>query len=153
MSSKYSTLQQLADTLPVPPLSALDDADYRVLWHDFADRKQAIEDTLKTVRITAGAFLDEHMDRIARLAEFEWSEAADSHLQALLEQAGFDAGSELAVRSSANIEDGNQHSFAGIFSTHLSVQGLPALKTAVLDVWRSGVSRQAILEQIGRAHV
>ncbi|KPZ05169.1 Pyruvate phosphate dikinase PEP/pyruvate binding subunit [Pseudomonas amygdali pv. ulmi] len=99
MSSKYSTLQQLADTLPVPPLSALDDADYRVLWHDFEDRKQAIEDTLKTVRITAGAFLDEHMDRIARLAEFEWSEAADSHLQALLEQANFDAGSELAVRS------------------------------------------------------
>ncbi|RMR52679.1 Pyruvate phosphate dikinase PEP/pyruvate binding subunit [Pseudomonas syringae pv. actinidiae] len=148
MSSKYSTLQQLAATLPVPPLSALDDADYRVLWHDFADRKKAIEDTLKTVRITAGAFLDEHMDRIARLAEFEWSEAADSHLQALLEQAGFDAGSELAVRSSANIEDGNQHSFAGIFSTHLSVQGLPALKAAVLDVWRSGVSRQAILERL-----
>ncbi|WP_432719396.1 PEP/pyruvate-binding domain-containing protein [Pseudomonas syringae] len=137
MSSKYSTLKHLAGDLPVPALSALQDADYRVLWQDFASRKQAIEDTLKTVRITAGAFLDEHMDRIARLAEFEWSDAADSHLQALLGQAGFDADSELAVRSSANIEDGNQHSFAGIFSTHLSVKGLPALKAAILDVWRT----------------
>ncbi|MCH5553890.1 PEP/pyruvate-binding domain-containing protein [Pseudomonas syringae] len=148
MSSKYLTLKHLAGDLPVPALSALHDADYRVLWQDFANRKQAIEDTLKTVRITAGAFLDEHMDRIARFAEFEWSDAADGHLQALLGQAGFDADSELAVRSSANIEDGNQHSFAGIFSTHLSVKGLPALKATILDVWRSGVSRQAILERL-----
>ncbi|MCF5554246.1 phosphoenolpyruvate synthase, partial [Pseudomonas syringae] len=81
MSSKYLTLKHLAGDLPVPALSALHDADYRVLWQDFANRKQAIEDTLKTVRITAGAFLDEHMDRIARFAEFEWSAAADGHLQ------------------------------------------------------------------------
>lgn len=148
MSSKYTTLQSLAATLPVPALSALDDADYCVLWKDFAARKQAIEDTLKTVRITAGAFLDEHMERIARLAEFQWSDAADSHLLALLTRTGFDATAELAVRSSANIEDGGQHSFAGIFVTHLSVQGLSAVKAAVLDVWRSGVSRQAILERL-----
>ncbi|MFH7397123.1 hypothetical protein, partial [Pseudomonas syringae group genomosp. 7] len=62
MSSKYSTLKHLSGDLPVPALSALLDADYRVLWQVFASRKQAIEDTLNTVRITAGAFLDEHMD-------------------------------------------------------------------------------------------
>ena len=148
MSSKYTTLQSLAHTLPVPALSALGDADYCVLWKDFAARKQAIEDTLKTVRITAGAFLDEHMDRIARLAEFDWSDAADDHINALLANTGFDEATELAVRSSANIEDGTQHSFAGIFATHLSVQGVQAVKAAVLDVWRSGVSRQAILERL-----
>ncbi|MFI3045417.1 PEP/pyruvate-binding domain-containing protein [Pseudomonas coronafaciens] len=148
MSSKYTTLQSLAHTLPVPPLGALSDADYCVLWKDFSARKQAIEDTLKTVRITAGAFLDEHMDRIARLAEFDWSDAADAHIEALLASGGFDNETELAVRSSANIEDGTQHSFAGIFATHLSVQGVQAVKAAVLDVWCSGVSRQAILERL-----
>ncbi|KPY19581.1 Pyruvate phosphate dikinase PEP/pyruvate binding subunit [Pseudomonas coronafaciens pv. porri] len=102
MSSKYTTLQSLAHTLPVPPLGALSDADYCVLWKDFSARKQAIEDTLKTVRITAGAFLDEHMDRIARLAEFDWSDAADAHIEALLASGGFDNETELAVRSSAN---------------------------------------------------
>ena len=153
MSSKYLTLQTLASQLPVPALTAFTEADFSLMWRDFAERKQAIEDALKTIHITAGAFLDEHMEHVARLADFDWNEFADVHLEARLGLEGLGSGTSLAVRSSANVEDGAQHSFAGIFSTHLSVTGLEPLKAAILDVWRSGISRLAILERVRSSNV
>lgn len=148
MSNKCLTLQNLSKTLPVPALRAFTEADFSLFWHGFEARRQAMEEALKTIRITAGAFLDEHLEHIARLADMEWLDGADAHLEACLAQAGFDADTVFAVRSSANVEDGGQRSFAGIFTTHLQVQGLPPLKAAMLDVWRSVVSRQALLERV-----
>jgi pyruvate,water dikinase len=45
-----------------------------------------------------------------------------------------------AVRSSANLEDGRDFSFAGQFATVLNVQGLEGLLTAVQTVWASARS-------------
>jgi pyruvate,water dikinase len=40
-----------------------------------------------------------------------------------------------AVRSSANIEDGQAHSFAGQFRSVLNLRGAPDVMQAILDVW------------------
>ncbi|WP_186102579.1 PEP/pyruvate-binding domain-containing protein [Burkholderia gladioli] len=152
MTSKFDTLKALGQHLPVPRLTALTDADFAILWRDYAARETAIADLLSTVQVTAAAFLDQHIERIAVLAELEWSDQADRLLMQRLAEAGLDIGTKLAVRSSASVEDGERHSFAGIFSTRLEVQGLQALKAAILDVWRSGVSRAAIVERVRAGH-
>ncbi|KKB61361.1 phosphoenolpyruvate synthase [Robbsia andropogonis] len=148
MTSKYHTLHALSSRLPVPALTALFDADFAILWRDYARRATDIAGILHTVQLTAGAFLDDHIGRISTLAELEWSVAADAHLLMRLRESGFADDAPLAVRSSASVEDGATHSFAGIFTTRLGVKGLGALKAAILDVWRSGVSRAAVLERV-----
>jgi phosphohistidine swiveling domain-containing protein len=42
-----------------------------------------------------------------------------------------------AVRSSATVEDGAQHSFAGQFSTHLDVRGMDRVLQAIISVWEN----------------
>ncbi|KAG8148789.1 PEP/pyruvate-binding domain-containing protein [Burkholderia catarinensis] len=148
MKSKYDTLNALQQHLPVPRLTALSDADFRILWRDYGEREAAIAELLRTVHVTAAAFLDQHIARIAALADLEWSERAGSHLLKRLDEVGLAEHARLAVRSSASVEDGERHSFAGIFSTRLDVQGLEPLKAAILEVWRSGVSRAAIVERV-----
>ncbi|WP_420645496.1 PEP/pyruvate-binding domain-containing protein [Candidatus Leptofilum sp.] len=48
-----------------------------------------------------------------------------------------DLSKAYAVRSSANLEDGQEFSFAGQFATELDVRGVDALVTAVQTVWAS----------------
>ncbi len=57
-----------------------------------------------------------------------------------------------AVRSSANVEDRLDHSFAGQFKTVLDVQGAHELAQAVRDVWASAYSSgvEAYLRRMGR---
>ncbi|WP_321817251.1 MULTISPECIES: PEP/pyruvate-binding domain-containing protein [unclassified Paraburkholderia] len=152
MTSKFDTLKTLSQHLPVPNLTALTDADFAIIWRDYEAREIAIADLLSSLHVTAAAFLDQHIARIAALAELEWSDQADMFLLERLADAGLDADTKLAVRSSASVEDGERHSFAGIFSTRLEIQGLAALKAAILDVWRSGVSRAAIVERVRAGH-
>ena len=50
-------------------------------------------------------------------------------------QETFDSKKYYAVRSSSNIEDAQYHSFAGLFTTYLNVQGLENLLNRVVDIW------------------
>jgi len=63
-----------------------------------------------------------------------------------------DPNQRYAVRSSANVEDRLDHSFAGQFKTVLGVQGADKLAQAVGDVWASARSPgvQAYLNRMGR---
>ncbi|MEM7333069.1 MAG: PEP/pyruvate-binding domain-containing protein [Chloroflexota bacterium] len=56
-----------------------------------------------------------------------------------------------AVRSSANVEDGGQYSFAGQFESVLDVRGVDAILEAVQTVWQSArrESLRPYLEQAG----
>jgi phosphohistidine swiveling domain-containing protein len=45
-----------------------------------------------------------------------------------------------AVRSSANMEDGSQFSFAGQFKSFLNVQGVNHVMDAIIEVWKSASS-------------
>ncbi len=46
-------------------------------------------------------------------------------------------GKRYAVRSSANLEDSEQHSYAGRFRSVLNVEGVDGICAAILDVWAS----------------
>ena len=50
-------------------------------------------------------------------------------------QETFDSKKYYAVRSSSNIEDAQYHSFAGLFTTYLNVQGFENLLNRVVDIW------------------
>jgi pyruvate,water dikinase len=51
-----------------------------------------------------------------------------------------DENKHYAVRSSANIEDSNEHSFAGQFKTFLNVQGIDGIVEAIEAIWSSALS-------------
>ncbi|MFN2304322.1 MAG: PEP/pyruvate-binding domain-containing protein [Anaerolineales bacterium] len=52
----------------------------------------------------------------------------------------FDQQKLYAVRSSSNFEDAHFHSFAGLFTTYLNVQGTLELQNRIIDVWRTSDS-------------
>ena len=56
-----------------------------------------------------------------------------------------------ALRSSANIEDGQDYSFAGQFKSFLHVQGIDSLVQSIEDIWASTRSHhvQSYLEKVG----
>jgi len=51
-----------------------------------------------------------------------------------------DGNKHYAVRSSANIEDSSEHSFAGQFKTLLNVQGIGGIVEAIEAIWSSALS-------------
>lgn len=55
-----------------------------------------------------------------------------------------DPGSSYAVRSSAGVEDGQRHSFAGQFTSVLNVRGLDDVLAAVTRVWDSAAAPRAL---------
>jgi phosphohistidine swiveling domain-containing protein len=87
----------------------------------------------------------------------------DAYLDSIRDEAGTMAkvradltrsivpGKRYAVRSSANLEDSEQHSFAGRFRSVLNVEGVDAICAAILDVWAStrDPSVQAYLRKAG----
>jgi phosphohistidine swiveling domain-containing protein len=66
--------------------------------------------------------------------------------------ARIDSSSLYAVRSSADLEDGGSHSFAGQFATVLDVRGLAEIMEAIKTVWDSAGSPavQSYLERNGK---
>lgn len=148
MSSKYRTLAALSGTVPVPALFALEEAQLAGLWCNFEAVRGQVRAVLDNIRLTAGAFLDRHLDQLDAIEPLQWAADADARLAALLSAAGLSLADALAVRSSGGIEDGAAHSFAGIFESVLGVHGLPALRDAVARVWRSGLSRRAVIERL-----
>ncbi len=50
----------------------------------------------------------------------------------------------VAVRSSVSAEDGDEHSFAGQFESHLDVSGMDAVIARVRDCWASAFSERAV---------
>jgi phosphohistidine swiveling domain-containing protein len=76
---------------------------------------------------------------------FEMASASPAELEAAVERLGL----PLAVRSSANCEDGVSTSFAGQFESYLNLQSLEAVQEAVLKC-RNAVASASVLEYCGR---
>lgn len=69
-----------------------------------------------------------------------------------LHEEKFAASTLLAVRSSAGSEDGDEHSFAGIFESFTDVQGFDGVLAAVQRVWCSALSEKS-LSYAGHRHL
>ena len=148
MTNKYTTLCALSSTLPVPRLFALTEADLSDLWEGYDDLREQIDRILASIRLTAAAFLDDHLDELSQILGPRWRCDAGSWLSARLGEAGMNLNAPLAVRSSCSIEDMAAHSFAGVFTSCLNVHGLIAIQDAIEKVWCSSFGRTAILERL-----
>lgn len=148
MSGKYHQLKKLSSELPVPPLTAITEQDLSVLWENYSAIRKAIERILTTIDLTSSAFLDEHMSELARLVRPQWHPEARKLLSARLGEVGLGFENIFAVRSSCSEEDALNHSYAGVFTTCLDVQGAPALQQAIEDVWSSNFGRAALMERL-----
>ena len=72
-------------------------------------------------------------------------------IEKLLESI-IDEGKYYSVRSSANVEDSSQFSFAGQFETYLHLKGLTSIMEAVESTWNSSNSEHADAYLSGLAH-
>ncbi|MBI5032306.1 MAG: hypothetical protein HZB51_17385 [Chloroflexi bacterium] len=63
-----------------------------------------------------------------------------------------DPNRQYAVRSSANVEDGIEHSFAGQFNSLLNVQGIDSLMRAIREIWDS-VSTSVVQAYLQKANI
>lgn len=146
--SKLKTLMDLAIDLPVPPLTAIGQSDFSRLFLNEAQIMEQVRRTLLEIKVTAGAFLDIHLSQLPVHSDVQWSLDADFILRNRLLSVGINLDELVAVRSSADVEDGEKSSFAGIFTTVLNVHGLEDLKNAIVQVWFSSWGRAAVLERI-----
>ena len=80
----------------------------------------------KTLVLVWDAYLDSVRDEPGTLAKVR-EELARSIVP----------GKRYAVRSSANLEDSEHHSYAGRFRSVLNVEGVDGICAAILDVWGS----------------
>ncbi len=143
---KFETLRALSASLPVPALTALDDADFAALWINFDAMCLRVERVLTAINLTASAFLDEHFQELQAEAQPRWAVDADAKLLAVLQRVELDPAGLLAVRSSGAMEDSSAQSYAGLFVTRLGVTGLPALRDAIEAVWSSQFSRGVLMQ-------
>ncbi|RMV71050.1 hypothetical protein ALP05_200026 [Pseudomonas caricapapayae] len=148
MSGKYLTLKMLAQHTPVPTLVGLQEIDFKKLWDNYEDLLHQLQDVLQAIQLTAGAFLDKHLETLQLLGPVQWRPDARNYLESCLTEAGINIQQPLAVRSSSSIEDGTSHSFAGIFDSWLGVSGWEMLFDAIEGVWRSSFSHRAIVERL-----
>ena len=103
-------------------------------------------------------FLDQ-MVAMPRTFVIQWTAfvAAEQDETAVLQtlrseiETVLDENRPYAVRSSANVEDGGQYSFAGQFESVLDVQGVDAILEAIQTVWHSArrESLRPYLDQAG----
>ncbi|MBB6157629.1 hypothetical protein HDC30_004880 [Pseudomonas sp. JAI115] len=148
MSGKYLTLKTLAQRTSVPTLVGLQESDFKRVWDNYEELQQQLRDVLQVIQLTAGAFLDKHLEQLQLLAPVQWRPDARDYLESRLTEADINVHQPLAVRSSCAIEDGTSHSFAGIFDSWLDVSGWDVLFDAIEGVWRSGFSHRAIVERL-----
>ncbi len=82
---------------------------------------------------------ESRMQAASDLARLLVSEPLSPDLSSCLPEAisRLDAGRPLAVRSSATVEDLQEHSFAGIFASELGVVGAEQVEAAIREVWAS----------------
>ncbi|RQP21741.1 PEP/pyruvate-binding domain-containing protein [Piscinibacter terrae] len=147
-SGKYATLQALSGQLPIPAFFGLQEAQRARLWLNAEAIQAEAQAILHNIHFTAAAFLDRDLAQLDACAPLAWHPEADQVLLEWLAAAGLAPDAQLAVRSSASIEDGTVNSFAGVFDTVLHVSGLPALRAAIERVWRSSFSRRAAMERL-----
>lgn len=86
-------------------------------------------------------------------AHLRFQEGDDTVLEQIQRELSsvLDPDKPYAVRSSANLEDGSERTFAGQFTTTLNVQGIPEILQALQTIWESAESPEmsAYLEANG----
>jgi rifampicin phosphotransferase len=149
--AKYRTLSELSARFDVPSAVHIDQEFLSRLFPTLdavAVQAAAIVDR---VFRTAGSRLGEDIDEMNHILDHV---VPDSSNDTILDQKmvrGFNSSwpsVEFAVRSAAHVEDSHARSFAGIFESVLCVRGSHAIQEAILQVWRSGFSRRALVEHL-----
>jgi pyruvate,water dikinase len=131
---------------PVPPAVCVTTEAFRLALAPF---RAGIDGALRDVRLADPAEATRAAAATAELlAALRVPDEVVSRLaRALPELAA--GGAALAVRSSATSEDGGETSFAGQYASVLGVRGEAAVLAAVLAVWRSFFSANALAARAG----
>lgn len=148
---KFDNLAALRDVFDVPAMVLLDEEVLTKLFPNLGPVLARTDQLIESISQTFGSFIERDLDALDAVVEtLSVSPSAGAALDAILiPDLGKDWRSQrLAVRSAGVAEDLESHSFAGIYTTKLGVTGEAELLAAVLDVWRSGFSRSALVERL-----
>lgn len=149
--SKYNMILDINHLVNVPPTICLTEMFFKKAFYDYSYLNNLIDKELYKINISMGSTLNENYNNIQNiLSKFKF---VDDWFNILINSNNLFNKSKLstgqfAVRSAANNEDSNKRSFAGLYNSKLNIKGLENLHDAVIDVWKSYFTYQAILERI-----
>jgi rifampicin phosphotransferase len=150
LPGKFKYLFQLAETQPVPEMTLITEAQLRSWFSNFDEVKSGISAVENHIAITSGTFITDDLQKIQRyLKSLTWLEDADKDV-AIFIKGVLDCSNKfsLAIRSASQLEDLEDHSFAGIYDSVLNVDSIEKVQTAIIEVWSSAYSTKAIMEKL-----
>lgn len=153
LPGKYQNLMVASERTTVPPTILLGESFFSMSIENYHVVNEAIERVLHKIQATSGAFLQDHVAELRKLAtQLKPSTAFDDAVAQAVGKLLLNASSGLAVRSAAVSEDNGNHSYAGLYKTLLGVpSNVESVGKAVLEVWTSYFEYAAVAERfIGR---
>lgn len=126
------------------PLFDIIPADFQLNW---LDRRDLTNDFLNTVHNR-----QKREQLITWFDQQDWSETEEKQLSHIYNTISENGRYRVSVRSSALVEDGQLHSFAGMFESVLDVENYKSFLSAVTTCWKSALDER-IFRYIERNNV
>ncbi|SCW96194.1 MULTISPECIES: PEP/pyruvate-binding domain-containing protein [unclassified Pseudomonas] len=150
LPGKYQNLMVASERTTVPPTILLGESFFATSIENYHVVNELIERVLHKIQATSGAFLQDHVAELRKLAaQLKPSTAFDDAVAQAVGQLLLKASSGLAVRSAAVSEDNGNHSYAGLYKTLLGVPSdIGSIGKAVLEIWTSYFEYAAVAERL-----
>jgi len=146
VGNKFARLAAIGNKAPVPPAYCIP-----ANWFEKAlgkERMSRLEELFDDFAATLGNEILTTAPRIAStLHDLALDDAMRDEITGTVRRLGA-TGMGIAVRSSTTVEDGTEHSHAGLYESYLNLREIEDVEAAVLACWQSFYVPRAVLGRI-----